>query len=152
MGDLVTFAALDPPEFGEITRRKTFVNVTGERVREEMLLRALEHACEQQGTSFVDFALLPEVTTDDTRYQLFVEFTQVPDDLEKFTRDVDSHLRSLGEYYEYFRDSGTLSLPIIIPVKPGGFEVLLLEQGKNPGTSKVPRLLTPELSRLILTS
>ncbi len=149
MGDLVTFASLDPPELGEITRMKTFVNIVGERMREEMLLRALEWACEQQDTNFIDFALLPEVTKDITRYQLFVEFTQVPRDLEQFSIDTDAHLQSLGIYYEFFRQNGALAPPLIIPVSAGGFEALLHQLGKDPLLSKVPRLLTPRLGKMI---
>ncbi len=149
IGDIVTFVALNPPELGEITRMKTLVNIVGERMREEMLLRALEHACERQGTSFLDFALLSETTTDVTRYQLFVEFTHVPSDLQEFAGDVDSHLQSLGFYYEFFRKSGALGIPLIIPVQPRGFEVLLRTMGKDLESGKVPRLLTPELSRML---
>ncbi|MFX1474366.1 MAG: GH3 auxin-responsive promoter family protein [Promethearchaeota archaeon] len=149
LGDLVTFASLDPPEFGEITRMKTFVNIVGERVTVEMLLRALDHACEQQDTSFIDFALLPEITKDITRYQLFVEFTQIVDNLEEFAGAVDSHLRSAGMYYNSFRKNSVLSPPRIIPVRPGGFEALLRQLGKDPLLGKVPRLLTPEISRMI---
>ncbi len=149
LGDVVTFASLNPPEFGEITRMKAVLNLVGERLREELLLRALDYACQQQGTSFVECALLPEVTTDFTRYQLFVEFTHVPSDLQEFAGDVDSHLRKVSIRFDYSRKSNTLSPILIIPVRPGGFDTLLLEMGKSPGTSKVPRLLTPELSRLI---
>ncbi len=149
MGDIVTFASLDPPELSEITRMKTLVNIVGERMREELLLRALEHACEQQGTSFVDFALLPEVTTEITRYHLFVEFTQVPHNLGEFASDADSHLIDAGMYYRFHRQNGVLSPPLIIPVQPGGFEVLLQKLGKDPLHGKVPRLLTPELGHMI---
>ncbi len=149
LGDIVTLAALDPPEYGEITRLKTLVNIVGERTREEMLLRALDHACEKQHTTYTEFALLPEVTTTITRYQLFIEFTQIPTDLEKLANDIDTHLRSLGIYYDYFRQNGTLSPPHIVPVKPGGFQTLLQKLGKDPLHSKVPRILTPQTSQLI---
>jgi hypothetical protein len=149
MGDLVTFACLDPPELKEITRMKTLVNVVGERTREEMLLQALEHACQRQSTSFVDFTLLPEVTTQIARYHLFIEFTQVPDNLEEFSSDVDSHLIDAGMYYKFHRENGVLSPPVIVPVKPGGFKVLLQKLGKDPLHGKVPRVLTTEISGLI---
>jgi hypothetical protein len=149
IGDLVTFRGLNPPVFGEITRIKTLANIVGERTREEMILRALDSACEKQSTSFTEFALLPEITVEITRYHLYVEFTQVPSDLEEFTSAVDSHLRSLEIYYDYFRKNNALSPPLIIPVEPGGFGMLLRQLGKDPLHSKVPRLLTPDLSRLL---
>ncbi len=42
-----------------------------------------------------------------------------------------------------------LSSPRVIPVRTGGFEVMLRKLGKDPVQGKVPRLLTPELRRLI---
>ncbi|MFX1475621.1 MAG: GH3 auxin-responsive promoter family protein [Promethearchaeota archaeon] len=149
IGDFVTFSALDPPVFGDISRRTALVNVVGERVSEEMLLRALEEACEQQGLTFVDFSLFPEVTAAVIRYHLFVEFTQPPDDIDEFVSVVDTHLRSNGLYYNSQRQNGVLSPPILIPVKPGGFEAVLQQLGKVPGQGKVPRLLSLELSRMI---
>ncbi len=149
LGDLVTFSDLDPPVFGEISRRKALVNVAGERVSEEMLLRALEQACERHGVSFIDFAVLPQVTAEGVQYHLFVEFTHLPDSLEEFASVVDTQLRSNGLYYDSQRQNGVLFPPVLIPVKPGGFETVLQQLEKIPGQGKVPRLLTPELSRMI---
>jgi hypothetical protein len=148
LGDLVTFSQLDPPVFGEISRKTALVNIVGERMSEELFLRALDKACEKFGTSFVDFALLPEVTTQYSRHHLFIEFTQPPSDLDEFTGVVDELLHQATIYYEYQRKVGVLSLPIITLVAPGGFEAVLLKLGKDPAQSKVPRLLTPKLSRL----
>lgn len=149
IGDLVTFTDLNPPVFGEISRRKALVNVAGERTSEEMILQGLEKACEQHGIGFVDFALLPEVTADVIRYHLFIEFTQTPEDLEEFASVVDTHLRRVNLYYKSQRQNSVLSLPVIISVRPGGFEDLLQQLEKIPGQGKVPRLLTPKLSRMI---
>ena len=148
LGDLVTFSELDPPAFGEISRRTALVNITGERMSEELFLRALDKACERFGTSFVDFALLPEVTAQYTRHHLFIEFTRPPIDLDEFIGVVDELLHKATIYYEYQRKVGVLSPPVITLVEPGGFETVLLKLGKDPAQSKVPRLLTPEFSRL----
>jgi hypothetical protein len=149
IGDIVTFSELDPPIFGQISRRTALVNIVGERVSEEMLLRALEQACQQQSCTFVDFSLFPEVTTKVIRYHLFIEFTQPPNDLDEFVRAVDEHLRSNGLYYDSQRQNGVLAPPMLIPVKSGGFEALLKRLGKAPGHGKVPRLLSLELSKMI---
>jgi hypothetical protein len=42
-----------------------------------------------------------------------------------------------------------LARPVIIPVQPGGFEVLLQRQKKVLGQTKVPRLLTAEMAGLV---
>ncbi len=149
IGDMVTFSELDPPVFGEISRRTSLVNIVGERVSEEMLLRALEQACEQQGIAFVHFSLLPEVTKEITRYYIFVEFTHPPEDIDEFVGIVDTYLRSIGLYYDSQRQNGVLSPPVIIPVKPGGFDLVLQQLEKVPGQAKVPRLISLELSKLI---
>jgi len=149
LGDLVVFTDLDPPVIGEISRKKALVSLVGERTSEELILRVLERACEQFKISFVDFALLPEVTDKIIRYHLFVEFTQLPDDLEEFTSVVDTRLSIASFIYSIKRKQKVMSSLVIVPVQPGGFDITLLKLGKTPEQGKLPRLLTPELSRLI---
>ncbi|MFX1474364.1 MAG: GH3 auxin-responsive promoter family protein [Promethearchaeota archaeon] len=151
IGDIITFSELDPPVYGEISRKGALVSLAGERMSEEVILRALDRACEQHGIGFVEFALLPEVTSSFSRYLIFVEFTQPPSDLEEFTAVVDEQLIHLNMSYAPQRQANVISLPVIIKVKPGGFESLLQKQEKVLGSGKVPHLLTPELSRLLPT-
>jgi hypothetical protein len=149
LGDLVTFTELDPPVFGEISRKKALVSVVGERTSEELLLRALDRVCEEYGTAYTDFALLPEITEETIRYHLYVEFTQLPADLDEFASEVDRRLGMASFVYSIKRKQKVFSQLVVIPVQPGGFEKLLLKLGKDPGIHKVPRLLTPELERLV---
>jgi hypothetical protein len=149
MGDLVEFTATGPPAFRVIGRKNSLVSLAGERMAEELFLRTLERACAQRGTGFVDFALLPEVSAETIRYHLFVEFTQVPQDLEEFTSFVDERLGLANIMYGAQRQANVLARPVIIPVQPDGFEVLLQRQKKVLGQTKVPRLLTPEMARLL---
>ncbi len=149
LGDLVTFTDLDPPVFGEISRRSAVVDIVQERMNEEIFLRVLDRTCKQFGTSFVDFAILPELTIESVRHVLFVEFTHPPDDLTRFTEVVDQRLRAASFAYYTKRKQRALSRPVIIPVKPGGFDFMIRKLGRDPVQGKVPRLLTPELSLLI---
>ncbi|MFX1564265.1 MAG: GH3 auxin-responsive promoter family protein, partial [Promethearchaeota archaeon] len=95
------------------------------------------------------FALLPEVTPDIIRYKLYIEFNKPPDDLEAFTAFIDERLGLANMTYAAQRQANVLSLPVIIPVKPGGFEIMLQHREKVLGQTKVPRLLTQEISRMI---
>ncbi len=149
IGDLVEFTDTKTPVFTVISRKKSLVSLAGERLSEEIILRAIELVCEHQGISFVDFALLPEITEDVIRYRIFIEFTQPPDDLEDFTSKVDALLANMNIHYAAQRQANVLHLPVIIPVQPGGFEVLLQKMDKVIGQTKVPRRLTPELSQMI---
>ncbi len=151
LGDLVLFTDLDPPVIGEISRKKALVSLVGERTSEELILRVLERSCEQFNTNFIDFALLPEVTEKIIRYHLFVEFTQLPDDLEEFTNVVDTRLSTASFIYSIKRKQKVMSSLVVVPVQPGGFDTLLLKLGKTLEQGKLPRLLTPELSRLVPT-
>ncbi len=147
--DLVEFTDTKTPVFTVISRKKSIVSLAGERLSEEIILRVLERQCEREGIGFIDFALLPEITEDVIRYHLFIEFTQPPDDLEEFTSIVDTRLGNANIHYAAQRQANVLHLPVIIPVQPGGFEVLLKKMKKVIGQTKVPRRLTPELSRMI---
>ena len=149
IGDIVTFSELDPPVYGEISRKGALVSLAGERLSEETILRALDRACEKHSTGYIEFALLPEVTTTFSRYHIFVEFTQEPSDINELTAVFDEQLVQLNMSYGAQRSANVISLPIIIPVQPGGFELLLQKQEKVLGSGKVIRLLTPELSRMI---
>jgi hypothetical protein len=149
IGDIVTFSDLDPPVYGEISRKGALVSLAGERMSEEVILRALERACEQHSIGFVEFALLPEVTSTTSRYLIFVEFTQPPSDLDEFTAVVDEQLINLNMSYAPQRQANVIALPVIIPVQPGGFELLLQKQEKVLGSGKMIRRLSPELGKLI---
>jgi hypothetical protein len=116
---------------------------------EELFLRVLDRACEQTGISFVDFAILPEMTVQTVRHVLFIEFTTPPDNLEKFTEIVDQRLKAASFAYYTKRKQRALSRPTIILVQPGGFDFLIRKLGRDPVQGKITRLLTPELSRVI---
>ncbi len=149
IGDLIEFTGTDPLTLRVIGRKASLVSLAGERMSEELILRALERTCREAGISFVDFALLPEVSAEVIRYHLFIEFTQLPDDLEEFTSKVDARLGQVNLMYGAQRQANVIHKPIIIPVQPGGFESLLKTQEKILGQTKVPRLLTLEISRMI---
>jgi hypothetical protein len=151
IGDLVEFTDTQTPVFTVISRKKSIVSLAGERLSEEIILRVLERACEQRGIGFIDFALLPEITEDIIRYHIYIEFTKPPDNLEEFTEELDARLGRANIHYAAQRQANVLHLPTIIPVQPGGFEVLLKKMKKVVGQTKVPRRLTPELSRMIPT-
>ena len=147
--DLIEFTGTDPLTLRVIGRKTGLVSLAGERMSEELILRALERVCREHGIGFVDFALLPEVSAEVIRYHFFIEFTQLPDDLEEFTSQVDASLGQVNIMYGAQRQANVIHQPIIIPVQSGGFEAMLKGQEKILGQTKVPRLLTPELSRLI---
>jgi hypothetical protein len=149
LGDIVTFSELNPPVFGEISRRSALVDIAQERLSEALFLRVLDRACAQFGTSFMDFAILPEMTSKDVRHILFIEFTNPPDDLEDFTDVVDRRLQAASLTYYTKRKQRALSRPVIIMVQSGGFDSMIRKMGRDPVQGKVTRLLTPELSRLI---
>jgi hypothetical protein len=149
LGDLVTFTDLDPPIYGEISRRDALVDIVQERMSEELFLRVLDRACEQAGTSFVDFAILPEMTAQAVRHVLFIEFTTPPDNLEQFTETVDQRLKAASFAYFTKRKQRALARPTIVLVQHGGFDLLIRKLGRDPVQGKLTRLLTPELSRLI---
>lgn len=151
IGDVVEFTGTSPYTFRVIGRNNSIVNLAGERMAEELFLRTLERACKRFNTVFIDFALLPEVTPDIIRYKIFIEFTQVPEDLDEFTSFVDERLALANMTYAAQRQANVILKPLIIPVKPGGFETMLKQREKVLGQTKVPRLLTPEVSRMIPT-
>jgi hypothetical protein len=73
-------------------------------------------------------------------HEWFVEFEQVPDNLEAFALQVDQQLRNKNIYYEDLLTGNILQPLKIRPVRKNGFIDYMKSIGKLGGQNKVPRL------------
>ena len=75
------------------------------------------------------------------RHQWLIEFSTMPDHLEKFRDILDTALQSINSDYEAKRHKDiTLQKLEIIVARPGLFHDWLKQKGKLGGQHKVPRL------------
>lgn len=104
---------------------------------------ALSKACEATDCSILDFTGAPVFMQQGQSgaHEWIIEFTEQPEDLERFAEVFDNHLKSVNSDYEAKRyNNMTLKKPIIHVAKPHLFYKWMSERGKLGGQNKVPRL------------
>ena len=73
-------------------------------------------------------------------HEWFIEFEEVPNNLEGFAAEVDERLQQKNVYYKDLIEGKILRPLKITPVTKGGFIQYMKSQGKLGGQNKVPRL------------
>ncbi|MES1221857.1 MAG: GH3 auxin-responsive promoter family protein, partial [Bacteroidota bacterium] len=74
-------------------------------------------------------------------HEWLIEFEKAPGDLQTFTQELDTALKSLNSDYEAKRYKDiALRMPVLHAAKQGTFNAWLKSKGKLGGQHKVPRL------------
>ena len=144
IGDTVMFTALRPYRF-QITGRTThYINAFGEELMVDNADKAIAEACRQTGAILTEYTVAPvflKTTKSKGKHQWLIEFSTLPDDIEKFRKVLDQTLKSLNSDYEAKRtDDLLLAAPEIIIAPEGTFMRWLAQKNKLGGQYKVPRL------------
>jgi hypothetical protein len=159
VGDTIMFTSLHPYRF-KITGRTThYINAFGEELVVDNADKALTEACRQTGAILTHYTAAPiflEAVATKGKHQWLIEFSTLPNDIEKFRTVLDQTLKSLNSDYEAKR-TGDLMLqtPEITIAVEGAFMAWLAQKNKLGGQYKVPRLqndrkLIEEISNLII--
>jgi hypothetical protein len=144
IGDTIMFTSLRPYRF-QITGRTThYMNAFGEELVVDNADKALTEACRQTGAILTEYTAAPVfLDTIETkgRHQWLIEFSMLPDDMEKFRRVLDQTLKSLNSDYEAKRTGDIMLVAPEITIAPEGtFMKWLTSKNKLGGQHKVPRL------------
>lgn len=142
IGDVVRFVSVDPYRLIVVGRTKHFISAFGEHVIGEEVEYSLQQACQEFSVSVREFTVAPRVSKDQEKscHEWFIEFDQLPNDMNAFARCVDLHLQQKNVYYKDLITGSILS-PLQIRVVPkGGFINYMRSIGKLGGQNKVPRL------------
>jgi hypothetical protein len=124
-------------------RLKHFINAFGEEVIIDNTDKAVSVACEKTGAVVNDYTAAPLYFSEDSNgaHEWLIEFEKAPDDLGKFTVELDKALQSINSDYEAKRYRNiALREPLVHSVKKGLFSDWLKSKGKLGGQHKVPRL------------
>jgi hypothetical protein len=143
IGDTVTFTSKNPYKIRITGRTKHFINAFGEEIIIDNAENALKVACLATGASIREYTAGPNFMDENNKgsHQWLIEFETQPDDLNKFTRILDNHLKDVNSDYEAKRYKDiTLELPIVISAAEGTFFEWMRQRGKIGGQNKVPRL------------
>lgn len=143
IGDCVRFVSLDPYKLIVTGRIKHYISAFGEHVIGKEVEEALMTVAHKYKTKVVEFTVAPQVNPADgsTPYhEWFVEFESVPENLEKFSKEVDLEMVKQNIYYEDLIKGSILQPLKIRPMKTDAFRSYMRDQGKLGGQNKVPRL------------
>ncbi len=142
IGDTVKFVSLNPFRIVVTGRTKHFISAFGEHVIGEEVEFAALKAAEEHQIKLTEFTVAPFISTDkgQSYHEWFIEFEQVPENLNKFSLTLDNYMRQKNVYYDDLI-SGNILKPLQITVVPkNGFINYMKAAGKLGGQNKVPRL------------
>ncbi len=143
IGDTVQFVSTDPYRVIVSGRIKHFISAFGEHVIAKEVEYSMKKAIDDCGGSVVEFTVAPQIVPNDGElpyHEWFVEFEQLPEDLEAFTQALDLEMQSQNTYYDDLIKGNVLQRLQIRIVQKGGFTNLMKKRGKLGGQNKIQRL------------
>lgn len=143
IGDTVKFTQKDPYKFIITGRTKHFINAFGEELMVDNAEKGLARACAETGAQVLEYSAAPVFMDANAqcRHQWLIEFSVMPDSLEKFRHTLDKALQEINSDYEAKRHKDiTLQELEIIVARPNLFHDWLKQKGKLGGQHKIPRL------------
>ena len=143
IGDTVKFTQKNPYKFIITGRTKHFINAFGEELMVDNAEKGLARACAETGAQVLEYSAAPVFMDANAkcRHQWLIEFSVMPDSLEKFRHTLDKALQEINSDYEAKRHKDiTLQELEIIVARPNLFHDWLKQKGKLGGQHKIPRL------------
>ncbi|MFB6454552.1 GH3 auxin-responsive promoter family protein [Chitinophaga sp. Hz27] len=142
LGDTVKFISLNPFKLLVTGRIKHFISAFGEHVIGEEVEYSLMKAAQEENVHITEFTVAPRVQSNEglPYHEWFVEFENMPANLEAFARKVDENMRQKNIYYDDLLTGNILQPLKIRAVRKNGFIDYMKAIGKLGGQNKVPRL------------
>jgi hypothetical protein len=144
IGDTIIFTSLRPYRFLISGRTTHYINAFGEELVVDNADKAVTEACRQTNAILTEYTAAPlflDTIETKGRHQWLIEFSTLPDDIEKFGRVLDQTLKSLNSDYEAKRTNDLMLISPEITIAPeGAFLNWLAKKNKLGGQHKVPRL------------
>lgn len=143
IGDTIKFTSLNPFRFIISGRTKHFINAFGEELIVENAEKAIAIACDETNALVDDFTAAPRYISEGQKgcHEWIIEFSQLPDSIDAFTKSLDTALRTLNSDYDAKRQKDIAVVePIVHDVSSGTFYKWMKKRGKLGGQNKVPRL------------
>ena len=142
IGDTVKFVSIDPYRLVVTGRIKHFISAFGEHVIGEEVESSLMNVSVDENVKIVEFTVAPQIQENHEKsyHEWFIEFENMPADMEIFSKKVDEKLRSKNIYYDDLIRGNILNELKITPIRKNGFIDYMKSVGKLGGQNKVPRL------------
>ncbi|TXD52415.1 MULTISPECIES: GH3 auxin-responsive promoter family protein [unclassified Polaribacter] len=142
IGDTVEFTSTKPYKIKVTGRIKHFISAFGEHVIGKEVEKALKDSISGTNINISEFTVAPQVNPESglPYHEWFIEFTDEPKDLEKFSTLIDASMQAQNIYY-FDLITGKVLRPLVIrKVKKGGFHEYMKSIGKFGGQNKIPQL------------
>lgn len=143
IGDTVKFVSKDPYRIIVTGRIKHYISAFGEHVIGKEVEEALLSVADQEGVRIVEFTVAPQVAPPEgglPYHEWFIEFDNIPENLNAFAAKVDKAMIRQNIYYEDLITGNILQPLKIRPLQRNAFREYMKTQGKLGGQNKVPRL------------
>ena len=143
IGDTIQFTSVNPYKIKVTGRLKHYINAFGEEIIVDNSDKAIAIASEKTGAIVTDYTAAPVYFSDNSNgaHEWLIEFDKEPDDIDKFTAELDTALKSINSDYEAKRHKDiALRMPVLHSIIKGTFNEWLRRKGKLGGQHKVPRL------------
>ncbi|MHA7059223.1 GH3 auxin-responsive promoter family protein [Aquimarina sp. M1] len=143
IGDTVMFTSTSPYRLVVSGRIKHFISAFGEHVIGKEVEQAIKEAAEATGIMIKEFTVAPQISPKDSElpyHEWFVEFQEVPEDIEEFALQIDHSLRKQNSYYDDLIVGNILRTLKVRTVPINGFNDYMKSIGKLGGQNKLPRL------------
>ncbi|MGE9314455.1 GH3 auxin-responsive promoter family protein [Niabella sp. CJ426] len=142
IGDMVKFVSTDPYRLIVTGRTKHFISAFGEHVIGEEVEHSLMKAAREENIHITEFTVAPYVNEGEGKsyHEWFIEFDNLPENMQAFSAKVDINLREKNVYYDDLIAGNILQTLKITPVRKNGFIDYMKSIGKLGGQNKVPRL------------
>ena len=143
IGDTVRFVQKDPYRLVVSGRIKHYISAFGEHVIGKEVEEAMQEATQKHGASVVEFTVAPQITPAEgglPYHEWFVEFGQQPNDLQRFSQDLDAAMLQQNIYYLDLIEGKILQPVKVRVLEKDAFRNYMSNEGKLGGQNKVPRL------------
>ena len=142
IGDTIQFTSVAPFRVIVSGRIKHFISAFGEHVIAKEVEHALLSALKTTDVSVSEFTVAPQIApTDGLPYhEWFIEFENLPSDIEAFATQIDAAMQLQNSYYLDLIEGKVLRSLKITEVQKGGFQNYMKTIGKLGGQNKTPRL------------
>jgi len=142
IGDTVKFVGINPYKIIVTGRIKHFTSAFGEHVIAEEVEKSLKLTLENFPFRVNEFHLAPQVNPKNglPYHEWLIEFEERVNDLDPFSKELDSNLQKFNTYYKDLICGGVLQPLKITVLKKDSFINYMRSIGKLGGQNKVPRL------------
>lgn len=142
IGDTIKFVSIKPYRILVTGRIKHFISAFGEHVITEEVEYALSKAALEYNLKIVEFTVAPKIAehAGKSLHEWYVEFENIPANMQDFCLAVDNNLRGKNVYYDDLIRGNILETLKIFPVRKNGFIDYMKSIGKLGGQNKLPRL------------